>query len=135
MSYEHIPDDATIRSELKPCDSVVFPGYPEWHDKVAGRPILRTGVVSSDPRFAYSRSGNDEGDIIAFEAFSFGGSSGSPVFATQKGFPPGPIIMPGFRRFFLAGVNAGHYEESDTGAHSGISCFVRASAILDIIDL
>ena len=123
-----------FESQIGVCDFVAFPGFPEWHDKRQHRPILRTGAVSSDPRYDYSWSSDYEGECIAYEAFSYGGSSGSPVFAVQKGPKPGPgISFPGFRDLKLIGINAGHLPAAmDT--HSGISYMYKASAILDIVD-
>ena len=113
---------------------MAFPGYPPWYDRLSSRPILRTGTISSDPRFDYSHSGSYDGECIAYEAFSFGGSSGSPVFTLQKGPRPGEgISFPGFRDVMMIGINAGHLK-GDHDTHSGISYLYKSSAILDIID-
>ena len=124
-----------FESEFSVCDFVAFPGFPEWHDKRELRPILRTGTISSDPRYDYSSSSNYEGELIAYEAFSFGGSSGSPVFAVQKGPKPGVgIDFPGFRELKLIGINGGHlYISEENQGHSGISYMYKSSAILDIL--
>ncbi len=123
-------------TQFSVCDFVVFPGFPEWYDKRQQRPILRTGTISSDPRYDYSWSSNYEGECIAYEAFSYGGSSGSPVFAVQKGPKPGKgISFPAFRDLKLVGINAGHLPVgTDSHKHSGISYMYKASAILDVID-
>lgn len=121
-------------SQISACDFVAFTGFPEWHDKQQNRPILRTGAVSSDPRYDYSWSSDYVGQCITYEAFSYGGSSGSPVFAVQKGPKPGAgISFPGFRDLKLIGINAGHLPAAkDT--HSGISYMYKGPAILDIVD-
>ena len=126
-----------FKSKFSVCDFVAFPGFPEWHDKRQQRPILRTGTVSSDPRYDYSSSLDDEGEVVAYEAFSYGGSSGSPVFAVQKGPKPGMgIDFPGYRELKLIGINGGHlYIGEDDKGHSGISFMYKACAILDVIDL
>ena len=123
-----------FESQIGVCDFVAFPGFPVWHDKRQHRPILRTGTISNDPRYDYSWSSKYEGECVAYEAFSYGGSSGSPVFAVQKGPKPGAgISFPGFRELKLIGINAGHLPAArDT--HSGISYLYKASANLDIID-
>ena len=132
---ELIASREKLDSKLSVCDFVAFPGYPPWYDRLNSRPILRTGTISSDPRFDYSHSGAYDGECIAYEAFSFGGSSGSPVFAVQKGPRPGAgITFPGFRELMMIGINAGHLL-GDQGIHSGISYMYKSSAILDIIDL
>ena len=120
--------------QITVCDLVAFPGYPMWYDQRQNRPIMRTGTISSDPRYDYSWSNKYEGECVAYEAFSYGGSSGSPVFAVQKGPKPGPgISFPGFRDVKMVGINAGHLPATkDT--HSGISYMYKSSAILEIID-
>ena len=123
-----------FETNIQICDFVAFPGYPPWHDKRERRPILRTGAVASDPRYNYSWTTESCGDCIAYEAFSYGGSSGSPVFAVQKGPEPGPgISFPGFRELRLIGINAGHLD-TDKDAHSGISYMFKSSAIIDILN-
>lgn len=123
-----------FETKFSVCDFLAFPGYPEWHDRRQRRPILRTGTISSDPRYDYSWSSEYEGECIAYEAFSYGGSSGSPVFAVQKGpRPDRTISFPGFRELKLIGINAGHLNAGKNG-HSGISYMYKASAILDIIE-
>lgn len=116
------------------CDFLAFPGFPAWHDKVQRRPILRTGTISSDPRYDYSPSSSYAGECVAYEAFSYGGSSGSPVFAVQTGPRPGKgISFPGFRELKLIGINAGHLP-AENNTHSGISYMYKSSAIIDMID-
>ena len=123
-----------FQSKFSVCDFVAFPGFPEWYDKRQHRPILRTGTISSDPRYDYAWEQDYKGECIAYEAFSYGGSSGSPVFAVQKGPRPGKgITFPGFRELKLIGINAGHLKTEER-THSGISYMYKASAILDTIE-
>ncbi|MDP1774695.1 MAG: hypothetical protein Q8L15_20705 [Methylobacter sp.] len=134
VGHEMIADNSWIDTKLTVCDFVAFPGFPPWHDKAEQRPIFRTGTISSDPRSNYSYSGQTEGQKIAYEAFSFGGSSGSPVFALQKGLEPGAgIKFNGYRECKLIGVNAGHLNHENI-QHSGISYFFKSSVILELID-
>ena len=123
-------------SQFSVCDFVAFPGFPEWYDKLQQRPILRSGTIASDPRYDYSDVPEYKGECVAYEAFSYGGSSGSPVFAVQKGPKPGPgISFPGFRELKLLGINAGHLNVGSTNQqHSGISYLYKSSAILDILE-
>ena len=123
-----------FKARISICDFVAFPGFPEWHDRGQNRPILRTGSISSDPRYDYSWSEKYHGECMAYEAFSYGGSSGSPVFAVQKGPRPGVgISFPGFRDLKLVGINAGHLRAAKD-SHSGISYMFKSSAILETID-
>lgn len=123
-------------SQFSVCDFVAFPGFPEWYDKLQQRPILRSGTIASDPRYDYSNVPEYKGECVAYEAFSYGGSSGSPVFAVEKGPKPGPgISFPGFRELKLLGINAGHLNVgSSNQQHSGISYLYKSSAILDILE-
>jgi hypothetical protein len=124
----------SFENELHACDFVAFPGYPEWHDAESMRPILRTGTLSSDPRYNYKYKDQVMGDCLAYEAFSFGGSSGSPVFALQKGLKPGTgIQFDGFRDVLLVGINAGHLTSSGSSVHSGISYLYKATAIRELL--
>ena len=136
LDYTLLANRQIINEKLTICDFVAFPGFPEWYDKKNNSPILRTGTIASDPRFNYSNSGNEEGEIIAFEAFSYGGSSGSPVFAIQKGtFNSLSNNDKNYRQVMLVGINAGHLPLSnDKYSHSGISFFYKSSVILDLID-
>lgn len=137
IPYDDISTSQYIEELLLPCDFVAFPGYPEWHDRRLGRPIFRVGTIASDPRYDYSYKSNKtnvEGNCIAYEAFSFGGSSGSPVFSLQKGLKAGQgISVTGYRPSKFIGINAGHFD-TGFGNHSGISYFYKSSCILDIID-
>lgn len=134
LEAKELADDKWISDFLTVCDFVAFPGFPPWYDKSEGRPILRTGTISSDPRANYSDTLEPKGRRIAYEAFSFGGSSGSPVIATQKGIPgfasSGPAAA--YREGRIVGINAGHMS-APMGAHSGVSYFIKSSAILDLI--
>jgi hypothetical protein len=122
-----------FQNDIMICDFLAFPGYPRWHDKVKSRPILRTGTISSDPRFNYQYETEVLGDCLAYEAFSFGGSSGSPVFAVQKGPAPGAgISFPGFRDLTMIGINAGHLRTEEKH-HSGISYLYKSYAICDLV--
>lgn len=134
IPYSFLAKPVDFQEKLEVCDFLAFPGFPEWHDKRENRPILRTGTISSDPRFDYSFGDEICGACVAYEAFSYSGSSGSPIFAVQKGPRPGPgINFPGFRDLMMVGINAGHLKTSNN-FHSGISYFYKSTAIIDIID-
>lgn len=134
LPYSFMAIEADFQDRLMVCDFLAFPGFPEWHDKQSNRPILRTGTISSDPRFDYSYGDAVRGACVAYEAFSYSGSSGSPVFAVQKGPKPGVgINFPGFRDLLLVGINAGHLKTAEK-THSGISYFYKSTAIAEIID-
>ena len=134
INHDLLATRTDLDEKISVCDFVAYPGFPTWHDRRQRRPILRTGTVASDPRFDYSWSDGYKGECIAYEAFSYGGSSGSPVFALQKALRPGENIkIPGFRELKFIGINAGHLPGANA-THSGISYMYKSSAILDIID-
>lgn len=135
IPYDFLANDEDFQKNLMVCDFVAFPGFPEWHDSQSNRPILRTGTIASDPRFDYSFGEEVKGACVAYEAFSYGGSSGSPVFAVQKGPEPGRgISFPGFRRLLMVGINAGHLRIGTGESHSGISYFYKSTAIAELIN-
>jgi hypothetical protein len=51
-------------SELFLADTLLFPGYPDWHDKLEGRPIMRRGALSSDPHHNYLGPGMKVGGRV-----------------------------------------------------------------------
>ena len=128
-SLSVLADDDWIEDNLEVCDFVAFPGYPPWHDKLDGRPILRTGTIASDPRTNYSNLPTSLGRRVAYEAFSFDGSSGSPVIAVLKTDPSLPADG---RRPKVIGINAGRLL-AEYSTHSGISYFIKSSAILELL--
>lgn len=134
FEYSDVATEEELRDELQPFDVLAFPGFPEGFDKRGLRAIIRGGTVACDPRFDYSFESQDKGDILVFEGFSFGGSSGSPVIAVPKVPPVNVDHHPAnrFRRLMVVGVNAGHLSAS-YGQHAGLSYFVRSSVIRRII--
>ena len=130
FGLEHLANQEIFENLLHPYDDVAFTGFPDQYDKLANRSILRSGKISSDPKFDYSWSGKFEGSCVAYEAFSSGGASGSPIFAPPRGLH----TIPGSRNGYLVGVNAGHIPDHNRyGGHSGISYFYKSTVILDII--
>lgn len=136
IEYEKLATEEWISQKLSVCDSIAYPGFPDWYDHQNNTPIFRMGTIASDPRFDYSFiPGAPTASRIAYEGFSTGGASGSPVFATQRGFKVNGTLTAteGFyREVKVIGINAGHFP--DQKGHSGISYLYKSSAILDIID-
>lgn len=136
IPYSMLATDEWLQNKLSVCDSLAYPGFPDWFDKQNNTPIFRMGTIASDPRLNYSCfPGEPIASRIAYEGFSTGGASGSPVFAIQRGFPTGDgISAPAdfYREVKLIGINAGHFKDQD--GHSGISYLYKSSAIHDIID-
>ena len=126
-ALEDLADEAYVRS-LLPFDVVAFAGFPDEHDKLSERPLVRGGRVASDPRFEFSLNGQAAGNCIAYEAFSHGGASGSPVYAPAKGW----VGREGSRNGKLVGINAGHLR-AELGQHTGLSYFYRSTVILGVL--
>lgn len=128
FGLSHLADE-NIYKQINPFDLVCYSGFPQTHDKLANRPILRSGHIASDPQYDYSWDNNYQGKCVAYEGFSSEGASGSPVFAPPRGL----TNIPNSRHGFLIGVNAGHIP--DQNGHSGISFFYKSTLIYDIINL
>ena len=124
---EHLADESVFKESMQPFDVVCYAGFPDQHDKLGNRPILRSGHIASDPRYDYSWDSKPRGQCVAYEGFSLSGSSGSPVFAP----PRGTTTMPNSRHGFLVGINAGHLPNHPSG-HSGISYFYKSTVITEI---
>lgn len=133
IDFSDVATASELAEELSPFDVVAYPGFPPWHSQDGPRAILRGGTISSDPRYPYITPGTSDQDVILYEAFSFGGSSGSPVWAIPKVPPHGADPNTNkFRRLLLVGVNAGH-KTADDGEHSGLSYFVKSSVLREIL--
>lgn len=136
IPYFMIATDEWMNQKLSVCDTIAYPGFPEWYDRQNNTPIFRMGTIASDPRFNYSHKPDAPvASRIAYEGFSTGGASGSPVFSTQNGFKIGQGLSASddfYREVRLIGINAGHF--LDQTGHSGISYLYKSSAILELID-
>ena len=135
FGIESVATEYELYEELQPFDVLAFPGFPFGHSTNGPRAIIRGGTVASDPRFTYEHAQIEGKEAILYEAFSMGGSSGSPVFAVPKVPPVGVDPNPAnkFRRLLLVGVNAGHLVQPATGEHSGLSYFVKSNIIREIL--
>ena len=118
-----------FETSIWPGDQVYFSGYPSVHDKLDQRPVLRAGIIASDPKYNYSTSGKYEGERVAYEAMSTPGASGSPVYAPGRGIGG---IHDYSRRDVIVGINAGHIG-AEFGTHSGMSYFIKATVIREIL--
>ena len=122
-----IADKNFFHSELFPFDVVAFAGFPQEHDQLAERPLIRGGRIASDPKFDFSIGGKAAGQCVAYEAFAYGGSSGSPLYAPARGFSNSPNARVGR----LIGINAGYLQNGTQ--HIGLSYFYRSTIILEIL--
>jgi len=137
MSIDFLAAKDEIDNELYPCDTVASPAYPEWYNQSNNSPIMRMGAIASDPSEDYIAADLDPARRIAYEAFSFSGASGAPVFALETG-----LRMDGlrYRRGFLVGINAGSLpvrqaeDRRYQGQHSGISYMYKSTIIAELIE-
>ena len=132
-----LADSENFEKDLSICDSIAFIGFPTVYDHKNNMPILRSGVISSDPRLDYSFNGKDNGHVLAYEAFSTSGSSGSPVFAIQKGIKVGNGLEApdGFYRpVMLIGINAGCFWYGPNKVHQHLSYMFKSDQIIKLID-
>ena len=138
VSVDVIGDGDFLRNELAWGDHVSFASFQPWRDTKSERPILRTGIVSSDPLYSYEFERVGRKDILLLEAFSFAGSSGSPVFANAKGIQVKPPLSGGnFRPGRIIGINIGHMWSVTKGSgeelfkvHAGLSYCHRSDLLL-----
>lgn len=132
FGQEHLAHQDIFDRSLLPFDLVCYTGFPDQHDKLGERPVIRSGHIASDPKYNYTWDAEHRGQCIAYEGFSMGGSSGSPVFAP----PRGAQGIPNSRHGYLVGVNAGHVKNKKGfgGEHSGISFFYKSTVILEICE-
>jgi hypothetical protein len=124
--------------KLDLCDLIAFPGYPAEYDMNGERPIMRVGTIASDPSNDYKARGMAPGRRIAYEAHSTHGSSGSPVFALEKGLKlTNGLTGLYHRESMLIGINSGHIVGADERIgqiHAGLSYCYKSVSILECID-
>jgi len=128
-----IADEDFLRTKLEWGDFVSFASFQPWRDSKSERPILRMGIVSSDPLYSYEYERIKRKEILLLEAFSFAGSSGSPVFANAKGIQTDESLIGGnFRPARIIGIAAGHMRTGNAGAmfHTGLSYCHRSDLLL-----
>ncbi|OMC02461.1 hypothetical protein A5733_02135 [Mycobacterium sp. NS-7484] len=124
-----LASDAELR-RLLPGDQVFIAGYPGVIAAEGGgrsatkddRPIIVNGIVASDPRYPATFGDAVLNNAVLCHSFSWGGMSGSPVFAFSQGIGVGKIV----------GINAGHIRGQGP-AGGVISHFVRSSALIDLL--
>jgi hypothetical protein len=158
MSWEYLLKCEALWPQLRPGEFVTFPGYPKWYDRLQSRPVFRSGIISSDPHTNYRHGDGEPTNLdgnqqILFDAFSTSGNSGSPVFVAQRGLPPltlqlkqsqgdavpkqaANLEFTPYHESFLIGINAGHFNDTDSERpedHAGLSRMHKLSAIMDIL--
>lgn len=140
-SLEVIAGAHFLQNELEWGTQVSFSSFQPWRDTQTERPILRTGILASDPAHPFFSDKIERTNIHLLEAFSFGGSSGSPVFANARGIQTDGTISGGnFRPAKIIGIMGGHILNDDSEAaaphkiHTGLSYCHRSDLLLSMVD-
>lgn len=112
ISNSHLISDERKSRDLPWGAHVSFVSFQPWADSAVGRPILRSGIVASDPRHDYNLDEINREDVLLLEAMSFAGSSGSLVIANSEGDTfrddfSGPGVRP-YRPEQILGIMSGH---------------------------
>jgi hypothetical protein len=110
-------DDLKI---LAPGAPTLMPSYSLLYDKSSERPVMRGGIVSSDPESDYRTADQESARRVLFQTQSAEGASGAPVFAQLEGDA------------VLLGVNAGQLTIG--GMPSGFSYCFKAHCIRECIE-
>ncbi len=127
------------RNELEWGAQISFSSFQPWRDTRSDRAILRTGIISSDPKIDFTSDQINMKSIMLLEAFSFAGSSGSPVFANARGIETDESLVGGdFRAGKIVGVMSGHIRnEKDTEighkTHTGLSYCHKSDLLLRML--
>ena len=126
-SMKIVAETDFLQSRLEWGAQISFSSFQPWRDTVSDVAILRTGVIASDPKRYFHSDQINMKNIMLLEAFSFSGSSGSPVFANARGIVLGDGLVGGnFREAKIVGIMSGHIRnETDTDVglktHTGLS--------------
>ena len=119
---------------------ITFTSFQEFQDKITLKPILRTGVISSDPQDDYSSDFIDRKSALLLEALSFSGSSGSPILANAYGISLNQSHSSwdiGYRKVKVIGIMSGHFREEDKVdqkfRHAGLSYCHKSTLLLEML--
>ncbi len=137
----HLFADQSFFETLPWGAQVSFASFQAWRDRTTEKPILRTGIVSSDPSDDYSSDIVDRKSALLLEAFSFSGSSGSPVFANAFGLQIDDSMFaggPGFRSARVIGVMCGHIQNREdttiaSSMHVGLSYCHKSTILIEML--
>jgi hypothetical protein len=101
---------------------IFMPSYSLHYDRSSERPVMRGGIVSSDPDSDYLTDGQEPARRILYQAQSADGASGAPVFALMD------------TEAVLLGVNAGQLLLPPSNVPSGFSYCFKAECVRGCID-
>jgi hypothetical protein len=101
---------------------IFMPSYSLHYDRSSERPVMRGGIVSSDPASDYLTDGQEPARRVLYQAQSAEGASGAPVFALMG------------TEAVLLGVNAGQLLLAPNNVASGFSYCFKAECIRECIE-
>ncbi len=101
---------------------IFMPSYSLHYDRSSERPIMRGGIVSSEPDSDYLTDEQEPARRVLYQAQSAEGASGAPVFALMD------------TEAVLLGVNAGHLLLPPSNVPSGFSFCFKAVCIQECIE-
>jgi hypothetical protein len=102
--------------------SIFMPSYSFHYDKSSERPVMRSGIISSDPESDYLTDGQEPARRVLYQAQSAEGASGAPVFAQMDD------------QAVLLGVNAGQLLVPPSNVPSGFSYCFKSECIRECIE-
>ncbi|WP_406102938.1 serine protease [Streptomyces sp. NBC_01003] len=113
--------------------TVVTPGYPSIDQVTGTRPILVSGTIASDPRETLEIGAKEFPECILCHSFSWGGMSGSPVFALVPRKPDSAKTWDDVEKketheLLLVGVNRGHVKIGGT-AQGALTYFAKSTVL------
>ena len=131
IGAHHLAGFRDYGEEITAGTQVLMSGFPGIGGQVADRPILVSGTIASDPRFSAAIGPNTYADTVLCHAFSWGGMSGSPVFALSplKANTWDALETGRNSRLRLAGVNAGHIIIGE----GELTRFVKSTALIELL--
>jgi hypothetical protein len=134
LSNLHLASAQDFKSRLHVGAQVLIPGYPGIDLVTAERPILVGGTVASDPREVAEIGPEKFQDNVLCHSFSWGGMSGSPVFAflPKDALSWGDVQRGNARELCLVGVNRGHLNIGGT-AEGALTYFVKSSVLTPLL--
>lgn len=124
LGIEMLAGDEDMK-RLSPGSQVLLPSYSAHYDKSSERPVMRGGIISSDPESDYQTEGQELARRVLYQAQSAEGASGGPVYVLMED------------EGVLLGINAGHLTGSEPKIgtiHSGFSYCFKAVCIREAID-
>ncbi|MFE0256206.1 trypsin-like peptidase domain-containing protein [Streptomyces sp. NPDC059010] len=128
-----LADAADFDNRLHVGAQVITPGYPSIDQTTAPRPILVSGTIASDPRESAAIGTAEFPECVLCHSFSWGGMSGSPVFAllprSKDSFSTwDENERKGPRELRLVGVNRGHVRIGGT-AEGALTYFAKSTVL------